>query len=164
MIVGVVSDTHHGDKTRHIPSILFEKFEDEGVNLIIHAGDITSRELFERLKEIAPVVAVRGNADHLQLPEERIIDAEDLRIGVIHGDQFLGLNSQVLGYKALEMGVDVLIFGHTHRYFHDERIFHGRKIILLNPGSPTFPRMGSAGFALMRINGAEVRVKRIKLW
>lgn len=162
MIIGVVSDTHHGDKTKHAPSILFEKFE--GVDLILHAGDITSRELFERLNEIAPVIAVRGNADHLQLPEERIIDLEGLRAGIIHGHQFLGLNAQVLSYKALEMDVDVLIFGHTHRYFYDERIFHGRRIVLLNPGSPTFPRMGAAGFAVVRVNGTKIRVERIKLW
>ncbi len=164
MIIGVVSDTHHGDKTRHVPSILFEKFEGEGVDLILHAGDITSRELFEGLNEIAPVMAVRGNADHLQLPEERIVDVGDIRIGMTHGHQFLGLNAQVLGYKALEMGVDVLIFGHTHRYFHDDRIFHGRRIVLLNPGSPTFPRMGSAGFAIMEVNGTKIHVERIKLW
>ncbi|WP_461866410.1 metallophosphoesterase [Thermococcus sp.] len=162
MIVGVVSDTHHGDKTRHIPSILFEEFK--GVDLILHAGDITSKELFERLNEIAPVVAVRGNADHLQLPEERIVNVEELRVGLVHGHQFLGLNSQVLSYKALEIDVDILIFGHTHRYFHDERIFHGKRIILLNPGSPTFPRMSSASFVIMEVNDTKIKVERIELW
>ncbi len=164
MIVGVVSDTHHGDKTKYVPPILFERFEGEGVDLILHAGDVTSKELFNRLGKVAPLIVVRGNADHLLFPEEEIINIEGLKVGMVHGHQFLGLNAQMLSYKALEMGVDILIFGHTHRYFYEDRIFHGKRIILLNPGSPTFPRMGSASFALMEISGANVKVEQIKVW
>ena len=48
-----------------------------------------------------------------------------------------------LVYKAMELEVDVMIFGHTHRFFLNE--FEG--VVLLNPGSPTLPRFSLPSFA-----------------
>ncbi|ASI99084.1 metallophosphoesterase [Thermococcus celer] len=164
MLIAVTGDTHHGDKTKNLPSLLFEGLEKEKPDLILHTGDVTSHELLERLEEFAPVIAVRGNADHLNLPEERVIDAEEAKIGLLHGHQFLSLNAQFLTLKALDMGVDVLVFGHTHRFYYDTYSVHGNRVVLLNPGSPTFPRMDSPGFALLEVNGGSVRVERIRFW
>ncbi|MCD6372797.1 MAG: metallophosphoesterase [Thermococcus sp.] len=164
MLIAVVSDTHYGDKTRNPPSNLFRHLEKRKPDLVIHAGDVTSHELLEELERFAPVVAVRGNADHLSLPEERVIDAEDVRIAVLHGHQFFLLNSQFLTLKALDMEADVLIFGHTHRFYHDTHSIHGRRVVLLNPGSPTFPRMDSAGFAFLEVAGESIRVERVRFW
>ncbi len=164
MLIAVISDTHHGDKTLNFPSTLFKYIQNREPELILHAGDVTSPELLERLEELAPVLAVRGNADHLNLPEESSLEVEDLRIGIVHGHQFLALNSQFLTYKAMDMGVDVLIFGHTHRFYSDVTSFHGSRILLLNPGSPTFPRMDAAGFALLTVSGTEARVERVRFW
>ncbi|ASJ05843.1 metallophosphoesterase family protein [Thermococcus pacificus] len=164
MIIAVTSDTHHGDKTNNLPSLLLKELEKQRPDLILHAGDVTSAELLETLEEFAPTIAVRGNADHLQLPEEQVLDAEGVRIGLLHGHRFFSLNAQFLTLKALDMGVDVLIFGHTHRFYHDTYSVHGQRVILLNPGSPTFPRMDSAGFALLKINGESVRVERVTFW
>ncbi len=133
-------------------------------DLILHAGDVTSPELLEALEEFAPTMAVRGNADHLHLPEEKVLEAGDVRIGVLHGHQFFSLNAQFLTLKALDMGVDVLIFGHTHRFYHEAYSLHGERVTLLNPGSPTFPRMDSAGFALLHVDGGNFRVERITFW
>jgi len=164
LLIAVTSDTHHGDKTGNVPSLLFQALGERGPDLILHAGDVTSHELLERLKQFAPVVAVRGNADHLNLPEEKVVEAGDVRIGLLHGHQFFSLNAQFLTLKALDMGVDVLVFGHTHRFYHDTYSVYGRRVVLLNPGSPTFPRMDSAGFAFLEINGENVRVERVRFW
>ncbi len=164
LLIAVTGDTHHGDKTRNLPSLLFHHLVERNPDLILHTGDVTSHELLERLEDFAPVIAVRGNADHLNLPEERTIDAEDIVIGLIHGHQFFSLNAQFLTLKALDMGVDVLIFGHTHRFYHDTYSVHGERVVLLNPGSPTFPRMDSAGFVLLKVNGESVGVERIRFW
>ncbi|NJE76227.1 metallophosphoesterase [Thermococcus sp. ES12] len=164
MLIAVTGDTHHGDKTRNLPSLLFHHLEEKKPDLILHTGDVTSHELLERLEDFAPVVAVRGNADHLSLPEERLIEVDDVRIGLLHGHQFFSLNAQFLTLKALDMGADVMVFGHTHRFYHDTYSVHGKRVILLNPGSPTFPRMDSAGFAFLEVNGESVRVERISFW
>ena len=164
LLIAVTSDTHYGDKTTNMPPLLFEHLKEEKPDLILHAGDVTSAELLERLGEFAPTIAVRGNADHLRLPEEEVVEAGDIRIGLLHGHQFFSLNAQFLSLKALDMGVDLLIFGHTHRFYQDTYSIHGRRVILLNPGSPTFPRMDSPGFALLRIDGESVRVERITFW
>jgi len=164
LLIAVTGDTHHGDKTKNLPSLLFQHLEEKKPDLILHTGDVTSHELLERLEDFAPVVAVRGNADHLNLPEERLIDVEDVSIGLLHGHQFFSLNAQFLTLKALDMGADVLIFGHTHRFYHDTYSVHGKRVVLLNPGSPTFPRMDTAGFAFLRVSGESVRVERIRFW
>ncbi len=164
MLIAVVSDTHYGDKTVNLPSTLFDVLTKKGPDLILHAGDVTSSELLERLEEFAPVLAVRGNADHLNLPEEKVFEAEGLGVGVIHGHQLISLNSQFLTYKALDMGVDLLVFGHTHRFYSEVASFKGSRVLLLNPGSPTFPRMDAAGFVFLEISKTEAHVERVKFW
>jgi putative phosphoesterase len=162
--IAVVSDTHYGDKTRNLPTFLFDHLREIRPELILHAGDIAHFELLERLEEIAPTLAVRGNVDQLNLPEEKVVDVGDIEIGMIHGHQLLSLNAHFLTLRALEMDVDVLVFGHTHRYYYDTHSLYGRKVILLNPGSPLFPRMDSPGFAVLQVTGNDVRVKRITFW
>jgi len=162
-MMALLSDTHVGDRARALPVPLLENLREINPELILHAGDVTSPEVLETLEEIAPVIAVRGNADHLNLPEEETVEVEGLRIGIIHGHQFLSLNAQFLGLKALDMDVEVLIFGHTHRFYFDSFSVYGRRVYLLNPGSPTFPRWDEAGFALLK-PGKEPSVRRVKLW
>ena len=56
MRIGVISDTH--GKLR---STVFDAFE--GVDLILHAGDIGGLDIITELEAIAPVQAVHGNTD-----------------------------------------------------------------------------------------------------
>jgi putative phosphoesterase len=55
-LIGVISDTHGLVRPQAIEAI-------QGADLILHAGDIGNQEVLDTLKEIAPVVAVRGNND-----------------------------------------------------------------------------------------------------
>ncbi|WP_342764691.1 metallophosphoesterase [Thermococcus sp. Bubb.Bath] len=164
LLVAVVSDTHVGDKAKSLPIPFLNKLRASSPDLILHAGDITSHTVLEELEEITPVVAVRGNVDHLHLPEEKVVEVGDVSIGMVHGHQFFSLNSHFLALKAMDMGVDVLVFGHTHRFYFEPLSLHGRRVYLLNPGSPMFPRYDSPGFALLRTDGKEVDVRRIELW
>jgi len=70
MLAGVISDTHGYFDDRVLPYF-------EGVDLILHAGDVGSSEVLTRLAEIAPVFAVEGNNDvELELGiEERADDS-----------------------------------------------------------------------------------------
>jgi putative phosphoesterase len=56
MKIGVISDTHGLVRPE-----VYDAFE--GVDLILHAGDIGSRDVIIELEAIAPVKAVAGNVD-----------------------------------------------------------------------------------------------------
>jgi putative phosphoesterase len=58
--IGVVSDTH-GFFDARLDELL------AGVELILHAGDVGKQDVLDDLAKIAPVRAVRGNVDSLQL-------------------------------------------------------------------------------------------------
>ena len=60
MKIGIISDTHIGCSTQ-ISKWISKAFEN--VDMIIHAGDIESQEILDKLSEIAPLYAVRGNCD-----------------------------------------------------------------------------------------------------
>ena len=73
MLIGVISDTHGFYDPRVAPLL-------EGVEHILHAGDIGTGQIIERLTEIAPVTAVRGNNDR-EGPESRYPEVETLSLG-----------------------------------------------------------------------------------
>ena len=72
MLIGLISDTHIPDRARILPQNVIEAFSD--VELILHAGDLTSPKVIDELEEIAPVMAVQGNMDRahgIDLPKCR---------------------------------------------------------------------------------------------
>ncbi len=79
--MAVISDTHYGgDKTRNLPTFLFEHLRKIQPELILHAGDVTSPELLEKLEEIAPTLAVRGGTlTGLTFPRKRSSRSKTLR-------------------------------------------------------------------------------------
>ncbi len=158
MLIGVISDTHIPTRASKIPEIIFEKFE--GVDLILHAGDIESYSVIEELEKIAPVVAVHGNCDpNLGLNEFEVLDIENLKVGLTHGVVYPKGDTQQLYYLAKELDVEILISGHTHQAMV-EKI---DDVLLLNPGSPTHPRLTDPTVMLLEINGSEIKADIIKV-
>jgi putative phosphoesterase len=149
MRIGVVADTHHPEFLDALPERLFEAFS--GVDLILHAGDVGGRETLERLGELAPVQAVRGDHDPTltELPKERLLEAEGRQIALVHGNRsrlieepvtFVGTVS--LGYMWPAPGLDrwlrarfpkadVIVYGHTHAP-HLRRL---QGTLIFNPGA-----------------------------
>ena len=82
--LGVITDTHVGDELSSIPREALRLFGD--TDLIVHAGDVCQPSALEVLREIAPVVAVRGNHDppDCRLPQTAVIEIGGVTIGVIH--------------------------------------------------------------------------------
>ena len=62
-LIGVVSDTHIPARAPFLPSSLFGLLD--GVDLILHAGDIEEESVLDELRALAPVEAVAGNMDPL---------------------------------------------------------------------------------------------------
>ncbi len=160
MLIGLISDTHIPDRRMKLPQKVLDAFND--VDLILHAGDITSQSVIDDLKNIAPVHAVEGNMDRvageLELPPSKIIEAEGHKIGIVHGEVYPRGDTQQLYYTALELGVDILVSGHSH-VAQLEKI---KNVILVNPGSPTTPRLSDPSVAIMEINGNNINFEFIK--
>ena len=149
-LVGVISDTHG-----RLPHDLARAFD--GVDLIIHAGDIGEPEILDALDKIAPTIAVRGNMDFGQwardLPAEESIEMNHTLVKVLH-------DVCRLSWKSGKTAPDVVISGHTHRPLQEEN----QGILYINPGSAGFPKYGHAPtVALLEIKGQSLRVRIIDL-
>lgn len=119
--IGIISDTHGLLRPEAMDAL-------RGVDRILHAGDIGKPEILEKLAEIAPVAAVRGNNDQdawaADLPESAFVQIEGLRIFLIHDAKEIDLD-------LAKASVDMVIAGHSHRPVIETR---GR-ILFINPGS-----------------------------
>jgi putative phosphoesterase len=155
MRIGVLSDTHVQSPGEPLPAGLLRGLE--GVERILHAGDILVPEVLQRLARIAPVDAVAGNCDSWavreQLGEEKLIEVAGCRIGLFHGHLGPGADTPDRAFRRwADRTVDVIVFGHSHLPMAEWRA--GR--LLLNPGSPTEPRRAPwPSFALLRIDEDE---------
>ena len=153
MLVGLVSDTH-GLVRPEIFSAL------EGVELILHAGDVGSRSVIHELAVIAPVRAVYGNTD---VPDEPgleaslQIDVQGLSIHVSHGNEVGRPTAEKL---LVRYAADVIVFGHTHRPLV---VRHGSRLVV-NPGAAGPRRFDvKPSVGRMRLETGEVDVEIVWL-
>ena len=150
VLIGVISDTHG-----YFPLMVSEVCAN--VDLIIHAGDFNTPEVYEAFNEMAPLKAVRGNDDYAPvlraLPETEVVQVGNVFIYVIHDILDLQLDPQAAGFH-------VVIHGHLHI----PQIRDRDDTLYLNPGSPSTPRQGSKpGVALLRIRGDKVEAELIPI-
>lgn len=153
MLIGVLSDTHIPARASTLPGRVIEAFR--GVDLILHAGDITTLAVLQRLSTLAPIEAVHGNVDPPEvssvLPRTRIVALDNgKRIGLVHGNSGPGVSTLERARRTFEgQRVDVIVFGHSHTPYcewHDG-------VLLFNPGSPTDKRrMKRASYGLLRVD------------
>jgi len=133
MKVGVISDTHVPAIVTALPSAIFDIFKD--VELILHAGDLVELSVLDELKAIAPIEAVAGNMDMLEiqqtLPAKKIVEIGQFRVGIIHGQG--KLEGQMERIRKEFDSVDLIVFGHSHTPFWGKM----GDTLFLNPGSPT---------------------------
>lgn len=124
--IDVVSDTH-GFLSPELVAAL------DGADLILHAGDMTSRSDYERLWKIARVEMCMGNNDWSYDYGPSV--KRTVRVA------YAGLRFQLAHYRELLAPdtCDVAICGHTHRPYVEEPAAVGEAIVM-NPGSPTYPR------------------------
>jgi putative phosphoesterase len=125
LVVGVLSDTH-GHLHPRVKTLL------QGVDHIIHAGDIGSQSVLEALRAIAPVTAVRGNCDTeawaRALPPRAGLELGGVDIVVQH----------IAGGLQVAPGRQVIITGHSHMAAMEWRAGN----LHLNPGSAGPRRFG----------------------
>lgn len=111
--VGLISDTHGLLRPEAIEALA-------GCGLIVHAGDVGDPGILERLREIAPVVAVRGNVDTMPWPETAVALAG--RLYVIHDLKQLSIDPRK--FRAI-------VSGHSHK----PGAFERDGVLYINPGA-----------------------------
>ncbi len=119
--LGVISDTHGLLRPEALEAL-------EGVDLIVHAGDIGTPRVTDALRELAPVFAIRGNVDRGiwidDFSATEIVEVDDVLLYVLHDLEQLDLDPEAAGFR-------VVIHGHTH----DPEVAERQGVIYLNPGS-----------------------------
>ena len=119
--VGVISDTHGLLRPEAVAAL-------RGSDYIIHAGDIGDPQILEKLAEIAPLTAVRGNVDHeawaRKIPTTNVLQIGDISIYVLHILQELDLKPEAAKFAAV-------VYGHSHVPKQESK----NGVLYFNPGS-----------------------------
>ncbi len=119
--IGLISDTHGLLRAEALDAL-------RGSDLIVHAGDVGDPKIPEALRQIAPVVAVRGNVDTAEwaksLPESAVAEAGAVHIYVLHDSNALDLDAKAAGFH-------IVVSGHSHKPGRSER----NGVVYINPGS-----------------------------
>jgi uncharacterized protein len=158
--VAVVSDTHLPRRLRGLPKRLIR--ECEAADRILHAGDFVRHSVLAELQAYGPVDAVLGNCDDLDLatmlPEQRVVEIDGVRIGMIHD---AGLAPGRAERLAARFGdCQVAIFGHSHQPLLEQ----AGGLLLLNPGSAVERRRApECTMALLDIADGRVEATLIDL-
>ena len=181
--VGVISDTHSAGSGRDLPVKILDALR--GVDMILHCGDLECLGVLDYLEEVAPLLAVRGYEDPLEEGDRlamttRVVKVEGVSIGMIHDIQWPGPKiptspdgselvlpegdgREFMAHKFKEP-VDVVLFGDTH----EELVMHWDGVLIMNPGSPTYPglrhKRGVLGtLGLLEVNGKDANRRIINL-
>ena len=143
MKIGLIADTHMPGTLEVLWPHASSAFQ--GVDVILHAGDLHTLDIVDHLSAIAPTYVSRGNGD-VGIEDERLrdtwlIDARDISIGLIHHFPSPARKSpehleKYLDRHFTDRRPDVLVYGHTH--LEDVRTVGNT--LFINPGSPTLPR------------------------
>jgi putative phosphoesterase len=119
--IGLISDTHGLLREEALRAL-------RGSELIVHAGDVGEPEILDTLRELAPVVAVRGNVDTEEwaqrLPVTAVAEAGAVLIYVLHDVKTLDLDPVAAGFQ-------MVVSGHSHKFGRSKR----GGVLYVNPGS-----------------------------
>jgi uncharacterized protein len=150
LLIGVISDTHGLLRPEAVSAL-------DGVDHILHAGDVGDSAILTRLRELAPITAIRGNVDEhgpcSRLPATEVVEFLGHSIYVLHDRHALDLDPAAAGFAAI-------ISGHSHKPLIEWR----RDILYFNPGSAGPRRFSlpiSIGFVRVSKAGLEASLQTI---
>ncbi|WP_371811245.1 metallophosphoesterase family protein [Aeromicrobium sp. CFBP 8757] len=140
--VAVVSDTHAPRFWKALPPAVAEHLE--GVDVILHAGDVCVPSVLDELAAVAPVHVVAGNNDGPDVvawgaPETLEIELDGLRVAMIHDSG--SKDGRARRMRRRFPDADLVVFGHSHIPWDTQD--DGQR--LFNPGSPTDKRRQPRG-------------------
>ena len=147
--IGLVADTHSPEFLERLPDRLIAAMT--GVDLILHAGDVGGPETLARLRELAPVEAVRGDHDRLmpELPDVRRLEIGGVKVALVHGNRGHLIEEPVTFISTMTLGylwpmpdldrwlsrrfpdADLIVHGHTHF----PKVTRSGRRLIVNPGA-----------------------------
>lgn len=172
MRIGLITDTHVPEVQKILPTEIAKVFD--GVELILHAGDIYFPGVLDELEHIAPVLAAIGDDDYLVLGDKRVKERHVLKlegqtVWLIHELPYFYMSRLVwqdrkVANWAEPAPVDapnIIVFGHEHRAI----VQSVENVLLVNSGSPTFLyyRHGLGTVGILNIEGGKAEASIIQL-
>ncbi|MBI2856419.1 MAG: metallophosphoesterase family protein [Chloroflexi bacterium] len=156
MRIGLISDTHIPGTGKEPPYQVARAFE--GVDLILHAGDIYVPSCLDWLEQLAPVQAVEYHGSRnfdgdLRVSEQRTVEVDGHTIGMVHDFMLPGVQKEIRPgvieadfprngslseavQKVFGAPVNIVVFGHTHEAIVEDH----QGVLFVNPGSPSLPK------------------------
>ena len=147
MKLAILSDTHGLLRPEVVEQL-------KTANAILHGGDINKQSIVDQLRQYAPLYVVRGNNDKEwaeDIPHDLTITLDGVTFYMVHNKKEL---------PATLNGVDVVVFGHSHKYVQEEK----NGILWLNPGS-CGPRRFHQEITMMmaELADGEIQVEKISI-
>ena len=165
VLIGLLTDTHIPGSIRHLWDEIKTAFD--GVDLVLHGGDIVTSGVLDWLEGIAPVLAARGNNDggweDPRMQDRHVLEIEGWKLGLIHD---LEPEDRPIDYLRdfyfKGEHVDIMVAGHTHY----ERIDYRDGVLQINSGSPIHPhlystRLGTVGLLDLTPGKIDARIIRL---
>ncbi len=165
MRIGLLTDTHLPSDLRTLWDEVAVAFQ--GVDLVLHGGDIVTPSVLDWLEGIAPVLAVRGNNDggweDPRVQDTHLLEAAGWSLALVHDMEpedrpidYL-LDAYLDGQHA-----DIIVTGHTHF----ERLDYRDGVLQVNSGSPTHPhlystRLGTVGLLDLAPGRLDARIVKL---
>ena len=147
MKLAILSDTHGLLR----PEVLEQL---KTADAILHGGDINKQSIVDQLRQYAPLYVVRGNNDKEwaeDIPHDLTITLDGVTFYMVHNKKEL---------PATLNGVDVVVFGHSHKYVQEEK----NGILWLNPGSCGPRRFHQEiTMTMAELADGEIRVEKISI-
>ena len=147
MRLAILSDTH-GLLRPEVAELL------KSADAILHGGDINRQSIVDRLQQYAPLYVVRGNNDKEwaeEIPHDLTVALGGVTLYMVHNKKEL---------PAKLDGVDVVVFGHSHKYVQEEK----DGLLWLNPGS-CGPRRFHQEITMMmaEVEEGKIRVEKVSI-
>ena len=169
MRIGLISDTHIPWEVSQLPPEVFEAFQ--GVDLILHAGDIYTHSVLDELERIAPVLAALGDDDYPgkdpRVQEKHVLQLEGQTLWLIHERPYASKSPLWLPLQSKNRSSpeenkngrpDIIVSGHEHRTM----VERSDGILYINSGSPTLLNyhrgLGTVGILELKSGKADVRI------
>ena len=172
MRIGLLSDTHIAWEQKEIPPKVLELFQ--GVDLILHGGDIYRHDVLDELEKIAPVLAALGDDDYespdIRISEKHVLQLEGHTLWLLHEGPHVPMTEERLTWwwqnrtSADENNngkPDIIVSGHEHRTI----VERCNGILHINPGSPTLLhyKRGPGTIAILELESGKSEVEIIHL-
>ena len=147
MKLAILSDTHGLLRPQVVERL-------KTADAILHGGDINRQDIVDQLEQYAPLYVVRGNNDKQwaeAIPHHLSVTLDGVTFYMVHNKKEVPADLS---------GVDVVVFGHSHKYVQEEK----DGVRWLNPGS-CGPRRFHREITMMmaEVSGGTIQVEKVTI-